>query len=421
MTFESFAQAHEYLLLSTFIITFILGGVVNKTNFCTMGAVSDVVNIGSYDRFRAWLLAIAVALLTTTLLEYLGLVNLDGTFPPYRGGNIIVAEHIIGGIIFGIGMTFASGCGNKTIVRLGAGNLKSLIVIVIISIFAYYMVNPFPNSDQTIFSLLFFDWIRPMSISLTTPSDLGSIISTENAQITRLICGLLIGFGLLYYAFKSAEFRASRNNIIAGIVVGLAVTSLWWISSNANIFIDEETYTMSSYYDEWDMLSDTEEGKPARAATLNTQSLTFINPIGQIYGYFKSAFNSSELTIGLFSVFGVIFGSFVWSLFSKSFRIEWFVDLKDFLNHMVGAIMMGVGAVLALGCTIGQGITGISTLAVGSFLTFFSIVFGSAITMKTQYYRMVYDEASILDALLSSLVDMRLLPNTVRKLEALDD
>ena len=124
------------------------------------------------------------------------------------------------------------------------------------------------------------------------------------------------------------------------------------------------------------------------------------------------------VNFGLVSVIGVILGSLLWSLISRSFRIEWFVDMKDFINHLVGAILMGFGGVLAMGCTIGQGITGVSTLAIGSILTFFSIVFGSALTMKIQYYKMVYEEeASFASALAASLADMHLLPNGMRKLD----
>ena len=117
-------------------------------------------------------------------------------------------------------------------------------------------------------------------------------------------------------------------------------------------------------------------------------------------------------------VFGVILGSFLWSIVTKSFRIEWFASVGDFLNHLVGGLLMGFGGVLAMGCTIGQGVTGVSTLALGSILSLISIIFGSALTMKIQYYKLVYEEeASFFAALSSSLVDMKLLPSKMRKLE----
>ncbi len=420
MIFESFAESLSFFLWSTFVISVILGVVVNKTNFCTMGAVSDMVNMSDYGRFRAWLLAIAVATIGVSLLEYMELVNASETFPLYRGTQLIYVENILGGILFGIGMTFASGCGNKTLIRIGGGNIKSILVFIIIALIAYYMTTPFPNSDKTLYSVLFYDWVGPLAISLESNQDIGALISSDNTQTMRLIAGLIVAAGLLFYIFKAADFRSSKDNILAGLIIGLIILTAWYTSSNISITADDTSYSLADYYAEWDMLAEDDEGKPAIGRTLSSQSFTFINPIGQTYGYIKDGFNPALLTFGLVSVFGVILGSLLWSLISKSFRIEWFVDLKDFLNHFFGAILMGFGGVLALGCTIGQGITGISTLALGSILTFISIIFGSAMTMKIQYYKLVYeDEASFGKAFITALVDMKLLPASMRKLDAI--
>jgi hypothetical protein len=424
MLFESFSESLSFFLWSTFVISVILGVIVNKTNFCTMGAVSDMVNMGDYGRFRAWLLAIAVATVGVSLLEYMGQVNVTDTFPPYRDSSLIYIENILGGILFGIGMTYASGCGNKTLIRIGGGNLKSVMVFIIIAIIAYFMTSPFPDSDKTLYSVLFYDWVQPLAVSLKSNQDIGAMINSalnsDNRQTLRLIAGLLVAAGMLFYIFKAADFRSSKDNILAGVVIGLIIVTAWYTSSNIGVSTDDSHYSLSKYYAEWDMLAESEEGKPAMGRALSPQSFTFINPIGQTYGYIKDGFDSALLTFGLMSVFGVILGSLLWSLISRSFRIEWFVDLKDFLNHVFGAILMGFGGVLALGCTIGQGITGMSTLALGSILTFISIIFGSALTMKIQYYKLVYeDEASFGKAFITALVDMKLLPSSMRKLDAI--
>ncbi|WP_455199204.1 YeeE/YedE family protein [Kaarinaea lacus] len=420
MIFESFAEAQSLLLWSVFAAAVVLGAVVNKTNFCTMGAVSDWVNMGDLGRMRAWILAMAVATLGVVILESVGKVDPNTAFPPYRASNLIWAENILGGIIFGIGMTLASGCGNKTLIRIGGGNLKSIMVLLVIGVIAYYMVNPFPNSDQTLFTVLFYDWIRPMAVELGRAQDLGTLVSAENAVNTRLVIGIVIALAALVFVFKSAEFRGSFDNIFAGIVVGLVVLAGWYFSSSVGVDVDGENYSLSKFYGEWDMLSDSEQGKPSAGFPLRPQSYTFINPMGQTLGYVAGGFQRSAVTFGIMALFGVILGSLLWSLVSKSFRIEWFASGKDFLNHFIGAIFMGFGGVLALGCTIGQGITGVSTLAVGSFLALISIIFGSAITMKVQYYKMVYEEeASFFKALVAGLADMKLLPNSMRKLDAI--
>jgi uncharacterized membrane protein YedE/YeeE len=421
MTFESFTEAQSVLLWATFAIAVVMGAVVNKTNFCTMGAVSDWVNMGDKGRIRAWFFAIAIAILGVVILESIGMVSPGDAFPPYRASNLIWAENIVGGFMFGIGMTLASGCGNKALIRIGGGNIKSIFVLLIIGVIAYYMVNPFPDSDKTLFTVLFYEWIRPMAISMKTPQDLGSIVaSAENAATARLIIGSVIALGLLIFIFKSSDFRGSRDNILGGLVVGLAVLGGWYVSSNVKIDLDGDMYSLTSYAQQWDFLADSAEGKPAETRPLSPQSFTFINPMGQSMGYAASGFENAKLTFGLMALFGVILGSFLWALVSKSFRLEWFASGKDFLNHFVGAILMGFGGVLGLGCTIGQGITGVSTLAIGSFLALISIIFGSALTMKIQYYKMVYeDDASFGKALITALVDMKLLPGGMRKLEAI--
>ena len=386
-----------------------------------MGAVSDMVNMSDYGRFRAWLLAIAVATIGVSVLEYMGMVSVTDSFPNYRGSQFIYIENILGGILFGIGMTYASGCGNKTLIRIGGGNIKSILVFMVIALIAYYMTSPFPDSDKTLYSVLFYDWVNPLAITLDGNQDIGALIGgSENTEIMRLVAGLVVATGMLFYIFKAADFRSSKDNILAGIAIGLIILSAWYTSSNIGVIAEDTDYTLGEYYAEWDMLAESDEGKPATGRALNSQSFTFINPIGQTYGYVKDSFNPALLTFGLISVFGVILGSFLWSLISRSFRIEWFADVKDFLNHFFGAILMGFGGVLALGCTIGQGITGMSTLALGSILTFISIVFGSAMTMKIQYYKLCYeDEATFGKAFITALVDMKLLPASMRKLDAI--
>jgi hypothetical protein len=354
------------------------------------------------------------------VLEAMGMITANGTFPPYRGGQLVWIENLLGGLLFGIGMTLASGCGNKTLIRIGGGNIKSIMVLLIISVIAYFMVNPFPGSDQTLYSVLFYGWTNPLSIDLGAAQDLGTLVAgVESANTGRLIIGGILGLALLFFVFRSAEFRSSFDNILGGLVVGLAVLGLWFITSNAMVDAEGEMYTLTEYYGEWEMLADSEEGKPSAGAPLSPQSFTFINPMGQTLEYATSGFAASVLTVGIMALLVVIACSFLWSVVTRGFRIEWFASFKDFVNHFIGAILMGFGGVLAMGCTIGQGISGISTLAIGSIITFVAIVLGSALTMKVQFYKMVYeDDASVFSALVTGLVDMKLLPASMRKHEA---
>ena len=231
--------------------------------------------------------------------------------------------------------------------------------------------------------------------------------------------GGIIGALLLIYAFKSNDFRGSFDNILGGLVVGLAVVAAWYITSNVLVHTDTETIKIQKFVEDWDLVARPTDVKPAQAGPLASQSFTFINPMGQTLGYVANGFDKTLLTFGVMALAGVIFGSFLWSLITRSFKIEWFASFKDFVTHFIGAILMGFGGVLAMGCTIGQAVTGVSTLALGSIVTFFAIVFGSAITMKIQYYKMVYEaDATFAKAFITALVDMRLLPSAMRQLEA---
>jgi uncharacterized membrane protein YedE/YeeE len=152
---------------------------------------------------------------------------------------------------------------------------------------------------------------------------------------------------------------------------------------------------------------------------VSAQSFTFVDPAGQSLYYLYQGASPRLLTFGVMAALGIFAGSLIWAIMSNTFRLEWFVNFGDFLKHIIGGALMGIGGILAFGCTIGQGVTGTSTLALGSFLTFGAIVLGSALTMKIQLYKMVYEDASIFAVLVTSLVDVRMLPKGMRKLDAI--
>ena len=396
MVFENFTSAHFTVLWLAFGIAFVMGAVVNKTHFCTMGAVSDWVNMGHTGRMRAWIFAGVVGIIGVIFLESFHLLSTDGARPPYRGGNFAWLEYLLGGLMFGVGMTLGSGCGNKTLIRIGGGNIKSLFVFFVIGVFAYYMVNPL-YADVTLYSLLFYPWTNPTTIGLSTRQDLGSLaalaLPSLDPALLRMVIGAVLALVLLFFVFKSEDFRKSFDNILGGLVVGLAVLAAWYLSgSYVQINADGEVMTWTKYAsdDVWTMVQEA-----PRPKSIGIQGLSFINPIGESLGYSADILNSVSalqprlsslwLTFGVMTVFGVIAGSFVWAVLSRGFRVEWFASKGDFLIHLVGGVLMGIGGVLALGCTIGQAVTGVSTLALGSFIAFAGIIIGSAVTMKIQF------------------------------------
>jgi len=164
--------------------------------------------------------------------------------------------------------------------------------------------------------------------------------------------------------------------LAAGLIIGLLIIIGWYVTAGPSgiVLLDE-----LEFMDE-------------RPFFTGAQSLTFIGPTGHIVQYLMQGFSAIFLTFGIATVIGVAVGSLLYTVLFRKLRIEWFVSWHDFLMHVVGAILMGIGGVLAMGCTIGQGITGVSTLALGSILTVISIIAGSAATMKYQYYLMMRED-----------------------------
>ena len=391
------------LLIYTSILGFILGFVVTKTNFCTMGAVSDWVNIGDLSRFKAWMFAAAIAILGVTILDFLSFFDINDSRIPYRDSVLAWPRYILGGLMFGIGMTYASGCGNKVLIRIGGGNLKAVIVLVVAGVMAYIMTR------TDFYGIIFHSWMNPISLDLaqigifdqSLPTIISSILSVSNGLYFNLTIGLLVSFTMITLIFKSGKFIQNFDNVFSGIIVGCIVVLAWWLTGGS---VGKEWVEANDFLDN-------------PAPSVGVQSFTFINPMGETLMYAGNLADSFYLTFGVAALLSVIFGSFVYSISSKNFRVEWFLSKQDFIRHIIGAILIGIGGVLALGCTIGQGVTGISTLALGSFITLIFIILGAAITMKIEFYNAVYEDCSFFDSLRSSLADLNLIPNKFRALE----
>ena len=369
---------HHQVLLSVFVIALVMGAVANQTNFCTMGGVSDWINMEDTGRIRAWLLAMAVALTGVMGLEAAISLNLNSeVFPPYRSANFAWLRYLLGGLMFGIGMTLASGCGNKTLVRIGGGNLKSLVVLLVAGTLSYMMLW------GDLYGKLFDSWMSATTINLAAANMqsqelsaiLGGVLGMEASSKLHFIVGGLVAAGIFGFIFSNHEFRKSSDNILAGVVIGLAVVAGWWIAGG-------------SMGVAWKEYADMAEVVPSR---VQVQSFTFISPMGDSARYLMEPGKLDFINFGIMALSGVILGSLIYSLVTKTFRIEWFANREDVINHLIGATLMGVGGVLSMGCTVGQAITGFSTLALGSILTFVSIVAGSVATMKYLYWRAMQD------------------------------
>jgi uncharacterized protein len=324
-----------------------------------MGAVSDWVNMGDTARLRMWLLAMAVALLGSSALHLAGVVDLSKSI--YPGANFTWLSYIVGGFLFGVGMTLGSGCGSKTLIRVGAGNLKSLVVYIFLGIAAYMTL-------RGLFGAFRVGVLEKATITLPQGQDLPSLLG-----LNRAVLAALIGGGLIAFIYSSRHFRSSFDYTLGGVVTGLVVVGGWYVSGHIG-HVAEDPNTLQEAF--------------VATNTGRMESFSFVAPFAFTLEYLMLWTDKSKvITYGIASAAGVIAGSAAYALATRTFRWEGFRDAEDTANHIVGGMLMGFGGITALGCTIGQAISGFSTLALGSIVTFIAIVAGSAATMRYQYWR----------------------------------
>jgi uncharacterized protein len=353
-----------------FALALVFGWIANKANFCTMGALSDIVNMGHWGRMRMWLLAIAVAMLGTAALAHAGLVDLSRAVT--QRPSIAWLSLLVGGLCFGVGMTMAGGCANRNLVRLGNGSVRSLVVLTFMAIASYMTLKG-----------LFGQWrasfLDPVAIDLAGAGWSDQSLATALARATGLPAGTAllataggIGALLLAFAFKDSRFRTHPQQVLGGAVIGLLIVGGWYVSGHLGF--GESPQTMEDVF----------FATNSRAM----ESMSFVGPLA--YGLELLMLwtdQSLHLSFGIASVGGVVAGSAIYALSAGRFRWEGFASLADLRDQLIGAVLMGFGGVTALGCTVGQGLSGLSTLAIGSFIAVAGIVAGSVAMLKYTLWR----------------------------------
>jgi uncharacterized membrane protein YedE/YeeE len=352
-----------------FALAFVLGAVANRVSFCTMGAITDVVNFGDWRRMRMWLLAIAVAIAGAAALHNTGLIDVSKSI--YTGARVAWLSHLIGGFLFGVGMTLASGCGSKTLIRAGAGNLKSLVVLAFLAI-AAYMTLKGAFAPWRVFG---FDPVRLDVGRLgATTSDLPALAAAWGLPATaRRWLPFLVAAAIGAFVFANRDFRTAGEMIVGGLVVGAIVVGGWYVSGHLG-YLAEDPATL--------------EEKFVATNSGRMESYSFVAPAAYLLELLVLWTDETRvLTFGIAGLLGIVAGSAAMAFATRTFRWEGFGSVEDVGNHIVGGILMGFGGVTALGCTIGQGLTGLSTLAVGSVLTFGAIVAGCVAAVRYQTWR----------------------------------
>ena len=327
------------------VIGCVFGAVVFKTNYCAMGSLSDIHNFADYRRFRAWLLAAATAVLGAQLLHSLGIVALDKSM--YLAPTLNWFGHGLGGILFGIGMVFAGGCPSRNLARAGGGDLRSLMTLIVLGLSAYVAIGGLLGPAR-----VFLESKTAIRLPLSGQGlgqVLGAAVGAPPALANLAATAVVLTASLAYCA-RDKAFRRSSVHIISGLAVGACVVAGWALTGLA--------------FDE------------LAPRLVQPASLTYVRPAGDAIEWLQRFTADPVPGFGVSSVFGALVGAFAAARAVGRFRLIGFSDTADMIRHLAGAVLMGVGGVLALGCTVGQAVTGVSTLALGSLLTFAAIVVG---------------------------------------------
>ncbi|QDF37139.1 YeeE/YedE family protein [Bradyrhizobium symbiodeficiens] len=323
----------------------VLGVAGRAGRFCTLAMLEDAFFGSDFRRLKSFALAASVALLATQALAAFGIVDLSRSI--YLTASIGLGGAIIGGLMFGVGMALVGTCGFGTLVRVGGGDLRAIVVFLVLGLSALATM-------RGITGMLRMKLIEPLSLRLPEGSTqtLTSLLGAGGAM--RAILVVAIAAALAFWALADGRLIRSPRLLSSGLAVGATIAFGWFATG-------------------W--LAD-DEFDPARVA-----SLTFVAPLGDAILYIAT-FSGARLNFGIGSVAGVVAGSFAAAMLARGFRWEACDDARELKRHMTGALLMGIGGIMSLGCTVGQGLSAFSTLAVSAPVTMVAIACGARLGLE---------------------------------------
>lgn len=336
----------EFASLCGFLIGLGFGAVGFLSGFCLLSSLRDWWGRGDGTKLRTFALAVAVAIIGTQALAVSGVVEIDKSL--YLQPSFSAPLIFTGGLLFGIGMVLANACASRSLVLLGKGNLRSLLVLLLVGIAGQMTLKGLLAPARL--AALQFTQVTPASVSVPGLLGLGGV----DVVSARIIAAAVIGLALLAFVFSDAKFRKSIGAIAAGIAMGLFVIGGWlttgWLAA-----------------DEFNPIA--------------VSSVTFVSPVAETVQYVMLSTGFS-LNFGIALVAGVVLGSFSAALLSGRFELEGFTSPSQMLRSTCGAVLMGIGGALAYGCSIGQGLTGLSTLGLPSLIAVAGMVAGAALGLR---------------------------------------
>ena len=339
-------ESVQLVILFGIVIGLMYGAVGLLSGFCLMSSMRGWLAEGDGRLVRSYALAIAVAIAASQFLAGGGMVDLNRSI--YLQTSFSPAVLFLGGLLFGYGMVLSNGCGSRALVLLGRGNLRSFVVVIVLAIAA----------QMTLKGLIAPARIALVQASQTTVSanSLPSVLVMLglSESLSRALAAAATVVALILFAFAHPAFRRSPGQIAAGVIVGLLVAGGWYVSG----YLGADDFN-----------------------PVPVTSLTFIAPIADALQY---AMLSTGLTLnfGIATVAGVFVGSLATALATGRFKLEGYSSPRHMVRSGTGAALMGIGGVMAFGCSIGQGLTGLSTLALGSFIAFAGILLGTTAGLR---------------------------------------
>lgn len=339
-------ESAQLVVLAGLGIGLVYGAVGLLSGFCLMSSVRGWLAGGDGRLVRTYALAIAVAIVASQFLAGSSMVDLNKSI--YLQQSFSPAVLFLGGLLFGYGMVLSNGCGSRALVLLGRGNLRSFVVVIVLAIAA----------QMTLKGLIAPARIALVQASQATvsASSLPSVLVMLGLAepLSRALAAAAIVVALIPFAFAHAGFRRSPGQIAAGFIVGLLVAGGWYVTG----YLGADDFN-----------------------PVPVTSLTFIAPIADALQY---AMLSTGLTLnfGIATVAGVFAGSLATALATGRFKLEGYSSPRHMLRSGGGAALMGIGGVMAFGCSIGQGLTGVSTLALGSFVALAGILLGTTAGLR---------------------------------------
>lgn len=353
---------HTTVLWAAFAVAVAFGFISQRTHFCTMGALSDAFNFGDLNRLRMWVMAIGVAAIGFHALVWLGWIDAGAAL--YTGPRVMWLSAVVGGLLFGFGMVLASGCGGKTLVRIGAGSLRALVVFVVMGVAAFMTL-------RGLFGVWRVNTVDRAVLEFDGAATLAGWMGRAAGGDAGTLAAVALGLALIGWALASRDFRTG-NNLLAGAGIGLCIVAMWWVSGRLG-FVAEHPETLEAVY--------------LGSTTGRMESLSFSAPMATTLDWLMFYSDRAKvLTFGVVTVVGVVVGSAVCALWERSFRWEGLNGTRDTALHLVGGVCMGAGGVTALGCTVGQGLSGLSTLSLMSAVAVAAIVAGAWLGFRFQMW-----------------------------------